>query len=147
MGMVITANEFTQNPSNFINNIIAASTMPAVVPAIPRTNRFRMRTNVILMDEVPRSVIVEEDTCYNLDFWNEIEGFFIANRGRIADFRDTDWEVPELEMKGRSEFARNSDGSPLFVVGDRIVTPDYRVYKVYGFNHKSGGADIYFNIK
>lgn len=126
--------------------IIMKAMEPTKMDPIPRANRFGIKLSVFVHDEVPNDLLVRKEKA--LDFWNEIEGFFLSNEsaGRtIYDCRQTDWEIPSVRTK-------NADGISIgsyimHAVGDRIVDKNYDVWVVYGFKTSDGRLDIYFNVK
>lgn len=133
-----------------------------VVP-FPKHNSFGLKTSLHVFNELPiikfhdefkadqPRYIVREDK--ELDFWNEIRGFFVANENDGVIVHDIpEFELPtedgvhyvdatEKDLDSLSGWAYNA------VVGDRIITSDYKVYVVIGFNHYSGGADVYFDVR
>ena len=128
------------------NDIIKGAMTPSLdVPKVPRANRFGMRTSIFVMDEIPSSYIVEK--VGTLDFWNEIEGFFLKNFGvPTYDLRKESWELPELIRF--SELEKISIGEyKCTCVGDRVVDKEYDVYKIVGFVNSDGSSNYYFNIK
>lgn len=133
-----------------------------VVP-FPKHNRFGSKTSLHVFNEMPLinlddefranqlRYIVREDK--ELDFWNEIRGFFVANENGGVIVHDVpEFELPtedgvryvdatEKDLDSLSGWAYNA------VVGDRIVTSDYKVYTVIGFNHSSGEATVYGDVQ
>lgn len=98
--------------------------------------------------------IVREDK--ELDFWNEIRGFFVANENNGVIVHD----IPKFELPTEDGVyyidATEKDLDSIIgwaynpVVGDRIIMPDYKVYTVIGFNNSSyagGGACISFDVQ
>ena len=128
----------------FVNELVASATAPSFnVPRVPRANRFRMKSSIIVMDDVPNNYIVNK--IGTLDFWNEIEGFFLKNSTiPTYDLRTTDWELPSISFADKSKVTIGDYFA--MCVGDRIVDKEYNIYKVVGF-HNNSGSDIYFNIK
>jgi hypothetical protein len=128
------------------SSIITSATSPCFdVPKVPMVNRFGMRSSIFVMDEVPDNYVVERVGV--LDFWNEIEGFFLANSHiPTYDLRKEYWELPEdikfsnIDKIRIGEYICTS-------VGDRFIDKDYNVYKLVGFVKSSGGADVYFDIR
>jgi hypothetical protein len=94
---------------------------------------------------------VREDK--ELDFWNEVRGFFVANENNGVIVHD----IPKFELPTEDGVRyidateRDPDSITSWVyspvVGDRIVTSDYKVYVVIGFNHHDGSASVYGNIR
>lgn len=126
--------------------IIMKAMEPTKMDPIPRANRFGIKLSVFVHDEVPNDLFVRKEK--TLDFWNEIEGFFVANEsaGRtIYDCRQTDWEIPCVRTKNADGISIG-DSYTMHAVGDRIVDKNYDVWVVEGFI-TSSGSDIYFDVK
>lgn len=132
-----------------------------VVP-FPKRNRFGLSTRIHIFNELPMikfddefradepRFIVREDG--ELDFWNEIRGYFVANeKGGVIVHDIPKFELP-AEDGVRYIDATNKDLDSVTgwaynpVVGDRIVTSDYKVYVVIGFTHHDG-ATVYGDIR
>jgi hypothetical protein len=136
-----------------------------VVP-FPKHNRFGLMTRIHIFNELPvikyddgiradlPKYIVREEK--ELDFWNEVRGFFVANENNGVIVHD----IPKFELPTEDGVhyidATEKDLDSLIgwaynpVVGDRIIMPDYKVYTVIGFNHSSsagGGATISFDVQ
>ena len=129
---------------NLVREILKTATVDTLFKPFPLGNRFNTRTGIWLCDEVPGDLLVEEEV--ELDFWNEVSGWFHSNNNhKVYDSRkETNFEIPEDVC---IEPSKPCIGSwEAHVVGDRIVTADYKVYKVYGFVKPNGGLDIYYNI-
>lgn len=139
-------------------NVLAYMTKDTDIKPIPSCNRFGMSNCIFLMDSIPevtpsglhaathKKYIVEEDV--ELDFWNDISGFFHSNDNAgisIYDYRSTNWEIPsDITIRGVGSI--DSKYIPISV-GDRIVDSNYKVYKVVGFFNSNGSIDRYFNIR
>jgi hypothetical protein len=132
--------------NTLVKSILENSTTDTVFKPFPLGNRFNIKTGIWLHDSVPENLVVKEE--FNLDFWNEISGWFHSNvtiGHPVYDARkDSSFEIPE-DIQPKEPVGIGS--WECHVVGDRIITPDYKVYKVYGFVNSSGGSNIYFNIK
>jgi hypothetical protein len=133
-----------------------------VVP-FPKHNRFGLMTTIHVFNELPvikhndgiradqPRYIVREDK--ELDFWNEVRGFFVANGNRGVMVYDLPkFELPtEDGVRYIDATERDPDSITSWaynpVVGDRIVTSDYKVYVVIGFNHHDGSASVYGNVR
>ena len=132
-----------------------------VVP-FPKHNRFGLSTRIHIFNELPMikfddefranmpKFIVREDG--ELDFWNEIRGYFVANeKGGVIVHDMPKFELP-AEDGVRYIDATNRDLDSVTgwaynpVVGDRIITSDYKIYVVIGFNHHDGSASVYGNV-
>jgi hypothetical protein len=132
------------------------------VTPFPKHNRFGTKTSVHIFNELPvikfddgiradrPKYIVREDG--ELDFWNEVRGFFVANENHGVIVHDLPkFELPsedgvhyidatEKDLDSHSDWVYNP------VVGDRIVTSDYKVHVVIGFNHHEGST-VYGDIR
>ena len=136
-----------------------------IVP-FPKHNRFGLMTTIHVFNELPvikyndgiradqpRYIVCEDK---ELDFWNEVRGFFVANGNRGVMVHD----LPKFELPTEDGVhyidATEKDLDSIIgwaynpVVGDRIIMPDYKVYTVIGFNNSSyagGGACISFDVQ
>jgi hypothetical protein len=136
-----------------------------VVP-FPKHNCFGLMTRIHIFNELPvinhdnefvadlPKYIVREEK--ELDFWNEVRGFFVANENNGVIVHD----IPKFELPTEDGVryidATEKDLDSLSgwvynpVVGDRIIMPDYKVYTVIGFNHSSSAgveATISFDVQ
>ena len=130
----------------FCSSIIKHATAPSTdVPRVPLMNRFGMASSIFVVDEVPSNYFVEK--VGTLDFWNEIEGFFLVNQYiPVYDLRESYWDLPK-DIKFSNIDKIRSGEYICTAVGDRFIDKDYNVYKLVGFVKSSGGADVYFDIK
>ena len=86
-----------------------------------------------------------------LDFWNDISGFFHANTScypahPVYDTTNGDVEIPhDIEVRRSWDGELGSTSSPI-VAGTIIVDKDYNVYQVYGWVNQNGSSDIYFDF-
>lgn len=133
--------------NSMVQKIICNSVLPTTRDNLPSGvtdiwngisgfSKFHKLTNLYLVDEVPEV----KGTCWggepivlenagSLDFWNDIEGFFIYASTRCAnvvDKRTTNWEIPNsVELKPE----HTDDRKPgEYIVGDAFVDKDYNVY-------------------
>lgn len=106
--------------------------LPGVMSTIPSNGKFTLKIGTILMDNIPKGVIVKRDLSFSIYFWTAVEKYFNDHRGRIIDWRDTDWDIPNIDVLDRKSFA-STNGEPILIVGDRIMTPDYTIHRVIGF--------------
>ena len=134
------------NLSDLCGDIIKSVTEPSLnVPKVPMMNRFGMKSSIFVMDKVPNKYIVRPVGV--LDFWNEIEGFFLVNSHiPTYDMRREYWDLPEDIKFSNLDKIRIGE-YVCTAVGDRIVDNDYNVYKVVGFINSDGKSEVYFDIK
>lgn len=140
-------------------NIVSETTKDTKIKAIPKRNRFGISNSVFMMDTIPEikctnsnpvvvkaKYLVEKEL--ELDFWNEISGFFHSNEKskiQFYDYRTENWEIPtDITIYRRGSVA---DSYIPISVGDRIIDSNYSVYKVIGFINHDGSSDHYFDIK
>jgi hypothetical protein len=101
-------------------------------------SKFDKLTNVYLIDKVPEikgthwgdePIVLEQ--VGTLDFWNDIEGFFLYAariKCNIVDFRISDWEIPYyVELKPEITCDRKPGE---YIIGDTFVDKDYNVYVI-----------------
>ena len=78
-----------------------------------------------------------------LDFWNEIEGWFVTNskvhKVKVSDSaRELGAEIPVLYDSITDEEIRGL----IYPVGDWFVDSDYNLYRCYGFVNKTNGTPL-----
>lgn len=103
---------------------------------------MRFRNYTCLLDELPENVITKKERKF--ESFVEMREYFTEYEDKILDYRNTDWEVPYIKKHTRNIVL--TDKCPLFTFGDRIITKDYEVHKVIGFN-TGRGTKLYFSIE
>lgn len=110
----------------------------------PFTNNMRQRilTRIIVVDSVPEKYLCKK--VYELDFWNEISGWFHSN----INHKVVDTTHGEVEIPSGMDVREGTIGSLscLVAAGDHFVDSEYNVYRCYGWEKSGGGADIYFDF-
>jgi len=106
--------------------------------------RTTLRTNVILMDDPESDKRIGVSKVGELDFWNDISGFFHSNKNhRVYNFNNASVEIPDdIEVTHFNRHGGLVDG---FTIGSVIIDQEYNVYVVHSFHSASGGSDIYWN--
>lgn len=129
---------------NLAEAIITNATMDTPFKPFPHNRRQRLCTRIIVVEEIPKKYHVKK--MYDLDFWNDISGFFHANVEYGHKVIDTTNGM--VEIPNDIETAYQSVDSSFFLVaaGDYFVTKDYEVYRCYGWDNSSGGSEIYFDF-
>lgn len=113
----------------FAKAMVTSATQPTNYEAFIGHNVDGSYNHLYLMDEAPSDKyhLELEET---LDWWNDIEGYFMANeKNGIKDCRKTDYEIPNVSNIEKREI----DSSLLLTIGDRVLDKEYNVYKVTGF--------------
>lgn len=106
--------------------------------------RVTLKTNIVLMDNPEKCDAIGIVKIGELDFWNDISGWFHsnANSHKVYRFNNASVEIPDdVDV---TEFSRIGGFVDGFTIGSVVVDQDYNVYVVHSF-HRSSGSDIYFN--
>lgn len=126
-----------------ITTILKRCTEDTKFVPFKHNKRHRLATRAIVVNEVPKRYLVRK-VC-ELDFWNDISGFFHTNAlyHKIVDTTNGAVEIP-VDVSCISQDIESS----WFMVaaGDHFVDKDYNVWCCYGWENESGGAEIYFDF-
>ena len=135
--------------NNLMYNIIKRALMDDVVKPIQHNHRQRLVTPIILVDNITELI---EDGIFlkamgQLDFWNEISGWFHANHEdghpiyrKVGCTIEIPTDIEERYWDG------NPTGlvSPI-VAGAYAVDSEYNLYRIYGWGKCDGSSEIYFD--
>ena len=103
-------------------------------------NHLHVKLYVCIMDDIPPNLIVNQECEFY--HWDEVENFFKLHKGNIKDYRKTDWNIPNIELTKDKVYVTSN--GPVFTFGDKIITKDYKVYKVCGTSNNK--TKTWFNI-
>ena len=127
-----------------IESILTKATEDTYFKPFPHNLRQRLKTRIVIVNEIPKMYLCKK-IC-DLDFWNDISGFIHNNYNyghKVVDTTNGEVEIPH-----DVEVTNMSIDSSFFLVaaGDYFINKDYEVYRCYGWENASGGAEIYFDF-
>ena len=127
-----------------INTFVAFMTADTKFEPFPHNCRAGLRTRIVIFDTIPKKYLCKK-IC-DLDFWNEISGFIHCNYNyghKVVDTTNGNVEIPD----DVPVIHQSLDDSYIpIVAGDYFINSNYEVFRCYGWNNESGGAEIYFDF-
>ena len=118
-----------------INTFVEFMTADTKFEPFPHNCRAGLKTRIVIFDTIPKKYLCKK-IC-DLDFWNEISGFIHSNYTTNGEVEIPD-DVPVIHQE--------LDGYIPIVAGDYFINSNYEVFRCYGWNNESGGAEIYFDF-
>ena len=133
---------------NLVNVILQEATADVRYESFKHNTRQRLRTGIVLMK---KEDLLSSKYLYKkvdqLNFWNEISGWFHSNADhKIYDLAEGGIEIPPDLSVTRKILDSSSLHGYFAVAGDHIVDEDYNVYVIYGWNNSDSGSEIYFDF-
>ena len=126
-----------------VKEILAHAIADVEFKPFPHNCRAGLRTRIVIFDTIPKKYLCKK-IC-DLDFWNEISGFIHCNYNyghKVVDTTNGNVEIPDDVPVIHQEL----DGYIPIVAGDYFINSNYEVFRCYGWNNESGGAEIYFDF-
>ena len=126
-----------------VKEMIANALADVEFKPFPHNCRAGLRTRIVIFDTIPKKYLCKK-IC-DLDFWNEISGFIHCNYNyghKVVDTTNGNVEIPDDVPVIHQEL----DGYIPIVAGDYFINSNYEVFRCYGWNNESGGAEIYFDF-
>ena len=128
--------------SNLAEVILTNATKDTVFEPFKHNIRQRLTTAMVLMKKAD---LLESKYLYKkvgqLDFWNDISGWFHSNYNyghTIYDLTDNCIEIPNDIQKKTTEY--------IAVAGDHVIDEDYNIYIIYGWTLENGSSQICFDF-
>ena len=127
-----------------ISTFVTFMTADTKFEPFPHNCRHGLRTRIVIFDTIPKKYLCKK-IC-DLDFWNEISGFIHCNYNyghKVVDTTNGNVEIPD----DVPVIHQSLDDSYIpIVAGDYFINSNYEVFRCYGWNNESGGAEIYFDF-
>ena len=142
--------------TSLIDAILINATKDAEMKPIEHNRRQHLVTPIIVIDDVERYAVSRYSGLHlkevgELDFWNEISGWFHANVNAeiphpvyVSDYA-LDVEIPSDIETRRWDGDLGSLTSPI-VSGAYVVDRNYKLYQIYGWVNCDGSSEIYFDF-
>ena len=142
--------------ASLVDAILTNALKDDIMKPIEHNRRHGLVTPIIVVNDVERYKPTKRSGLFlkemgQLDFWNEISGWFHANINDTIPHpvyvtKDaTDVEIPADIVPRYWDGEQGSLTSPI-VAGAYVIDKEYKLYRVYGWVNCDGSSNICFDF-